>query len=203
MRGLRRLSAIAIGLAVASTMVVGGVSYAVGTGGGARPRRDVVLSSTTTSVATTSPAATSTTTVTVPSRTGRTWHFEGSQRGVERWFVSARCHLLTHHQTQTWTQADGTIWHLVEDYCDAIDAHLLWSGAGTFVISTEDGSALSGRMAWSVQLPTVGVPYALNVTTATGRFAGARGVCALEDHLRIPEGGLTLHHGAFSCDLRI
>jgi hypothetical protein len=130
------------------------------------------------------------------------WRFTGQHAGIEHFTVNTgRCPFLDHELEETFTLADGTTWSFRSEYCGTVDANGMWSGAGTFEITTGVGSGFAGTTSNSAQLPSVGEPYTLDVHSGTGEFAGATGVCALDNHLRTIESGAQEQWGTFVCDL--
>ncbi len=99
------------------------------------------------------------------------------------------------------TLTDGTVWQFQAHYCGIVDNHGLWSGAGTFSITTAPGATLIGTFRDSAKIPSRGVPYALHVAGGTGLFRGAHGSCILENHLRAVSLGVQRQDGTFVCDL--
>ncbi len=145
------------------------------------------------------------TTVPVPSvlvPTAPTWHLEGQHSGVEHFVISGGegCAFLNHHLVETMILTDGTVWQLREHYCGIITNINVWSGAGTVLISAPNGT-LTGSFRHSARLPSLGVPYQLDIASGTGTYAGAHGSCTLDDHLQSKVFGVQEHHGSFSCDL--
>jgi hypothetical protein len=131
-----------------------------------------------------------------------TSHFEGRHSGIEYFQLhTAVCPVLDHHLQETFTLTDGTAWSFRAHYCGTIDAHAVWTGVGTFTIAAANGSTFSGTFTDSAQLPSVGVPYELDITTGTGAFAGSGGSCVLDNHLRTIAPGVQHQAGIFVCDL--
>jgi hypothetical protein len=136
-----------------------------------------------------------------PTTSNVTWHFEGQHNGVERIeFHTKLCAVLDHRLRETFTLTDGTTWSFQAHYCGTIDAHGIWTGVGTFVITTTNAT-LSGTFTDSAQLPTLGVPYELDVNSGSGAFAGASGSCILDDHVSSLAPGEQYQEGDFVCDL--
>ena len=130
-----------------------------------------------------------------------TWHFEGQHSGIESFQVHTNlCPVLDHHLHETFTLTDGSIWDFQAHYCGTIDAHGVWTGVGSFVITTSSDSSLSGTFTDSAQLPSVGVPYELDVSSGSGTFAGANGSCMLDNHLSPIAPGEQSQEGTFVCD---
>jgi hypothetical protein len=183
------------GALIALLVQGGGVTWAVTsptTNGRVDPRRAPPIA-----VATSVASATSTAT------TSWTWHFEGRHSGLEHFQVHTRlCPVLDHHLQETFTLTDGTAWSFRAHYCGTIDTHGIWTGVGSFVITAANGSTLSGTFTDSAQLPSVGVPYELDIATGTGAFAGASGSCVLDNHLRTIAPEVQHQEGIFVCDLR-
>jgi hypothetical protein len=175
-------------------MLGGGVARAVSeptTNRRVDPRRTSPIVVSTTATA----PATSTT-------TGVVWHFEGRHSGIEHFQLHTRlCPVLDHHLHETFALTDGTAWTFRAHYCGTIDAHGVWTGVGSFAITTGSGSTLSGTFTDSAQLPSVGIPYELDINTGTGAFAGASGSCMLDNHLRTIAPGAQHQRGIFVCDL--
>jgi hypothetical protein len=129
-----------------------------------------------------------------------TWHFEGRHSGIERFQLhTKRCPVLDHRLRETFALTDGSTWNFQSHYCGTIDAHDIWTGVGTFVITTTTAS-LSGTVTDSAHLPSLGVPYELDVHSGTGEFAGASGSCILDDHLTPLAAGEQYQEGGFVCD---
>jgi hypothetical protein len=129
-------------------------------------------------------------------------HFEGRHSGIEHFqLATSECPVLDHRLRETFTLTDGTAWSFRAHYCGTIDAHKVWRGAGSFTITTANGSTFSGTFTDSAQLPSVGVPYAIDIETGTGDFAGANGSCVLDNHLRTIAPGTQHQKGIFVCDV--
>jgi hypothetical protein len=129
------------------------------------------------------------------------WHFEGQHDGIEREQLATQaCPVIDHHLHETFTLTDGTTWDFRAHYCGTVDAHLLWTGVGTFTITAGAGSTLSGTFTDSAQLPSVGVPYAIDIASGTGTYAGAHGACVLDNHLRPLPDAHQRQSGIFVCD---
>ena len=142
-------------------------------------------------------SAPATTATTLPAR-----HFEGRHSGMEHFQLhTTLCPVLDHHLHETFTLTDGIAWDFRAHYCGTIDPHGVWTGVGTFEITTGSASTLSGTFTDSAQLPSVGVPYELDINAGTGAFAGATGSCVLDDHLRTIAPGVQHQEGIFVCDL--
>ncbi len=168
---------------VALPVLGGGVARAVGDPGSSSP-------------------AQGTTATTTPPPARLHSHVEGRHSGVEHFQGrTPQCAVLDHRLLQTFTLADGTAWSFRSHYCATVDAHALWTGVGSFTITTGDGSTFSGTFTESAQLPTVGVPYVIDVKRGTGAFAGARGSCVLDVHLRTIAPGWQHQEGIFVCDI--
>jgi hypothetical protein len=130
------------------------------------------------------------------------WHVEGRHNGIEHLQAHTRlCPVLDHRLHETFTLSDGTSWTFQSHYCGTIDAHGVWTGVGSFEITTGSGSTLSGTFTDSAQLPSLGVPYELDVNSGTGAFAGASGSCMLDNHLSTFAPGVQYQEGIFVCDL--
>ncbi len=130
------------------------------------------------------------------------WHFEGRHAGIEHFVLySGRCAFLDHHLQETFTLDDGSKWDFDAIYCGTLDANNLWTGVGSFTLTTGPGSTLTGTFTDSAKVPSTGVPYVLDVHAGTGDLVGAHGSCALENHLRPIEFGAQEQFGTFVCDL--
>jgi hypothetical protein len=148
-------------------------------------------------------AVASTSVASATSTAPTSWHFEGRHSGIEQFQMhTTRCPVLDHHLQETFTLTDGTAWSFRARYCGTIDTHGVWTGVGSFVISAANGATLSGTFTDSAQLPSVGVPYELDIATGTGAFAGASGSCVLENHLRTIAPEMQQQEGIFVCDLQ-
>ena len=100
-------------------------------------------------------------------------HFEGRHSGIEHFQGrTAQCPVLDHRLREIFTLRDGTDWSFRSHYCGTVDSHALWTGVGSFTITTANGSTFSGTFTESAQLPSVGVPYVIDVLRGTGGFAG-------------------------------
>jgi hypothetical protein len=99
------------------------------------------------------------------------------------------------------TLTDGTIWGFQAHYCGIINKTGLWSGAGSFSITTGTGATLTGTFSNSAQLPSDGVPYELDVGEGSGVFKGGRGSCVFDNHLSSVAAGVRQQSGNFVCDL--
>lgn len=129
------------------------------------------------------------------------WHSEGSHSGTENYQIGGGgCSELHHSLQETMTLTTGASWTYAADYCGTIDSQNVWRGVGSFVITTENGSTLSGRLTSSAQLPSTGVPYELTITGGTDQFAGAKGSCLLDNHLTPVSVGVQNQQGTFVCD---
>jgi len=141
-------------------------------------------------------------TLTPPSPPHVTWHFEGRHSGIENFQANTNlCPVLDHRLHETFTLTDGSTWDFQAHYCGTIDTHGVWTGVGSFVITTSWESTLSGTFTDSAQLPSVGVPYELDVSSGSGIFAGAKGSCTLDNHLSPIAPGEQSQEGIFVCDL--
>jgi hypothetical protein len=191
--GIRARVGLLLGALIAFAVLGGGVARAVTSpttnNRAVRPQTTVATS-------------TAVTATTVATTTGATSHFEGRHAGIEHFELHTRlCPVLDHHLRETFTLTDGTTWSFRAHYCGTIDSHNVWTGVGSFTITTANGSTLSGTFTDSAQLPSVGVPYELDIATGTGTFAGARGSCLLDNHLRTISPGVQHQSGLFVCDL--
>ena len=128
--------------------------------------------------------------------------FNGRHEGTGHFGLNtSRCPFLDHHLDEVFTLTDGTPWQFASVYCGTIDAASVWSGTGTFTLTSPDGDTLSGRSTSRAQLPTTGVPYRLDIDGGTGQFAGTSGDCTVDEHLSSDTFGITAHSGAFACTL--
>ena len=127
---------------------------------------------------------------------------EGSFAGTETYaFTDGGCPDLDHVLDATFELSDGTLWQYHTDYCGDLDGEM-WSGNGTFTLTTPDGSTLTGtRETGPVELSR-GAPDPLTITGGTGRYDGASGSCVLEQHLTQVQIGVQEHDGTFTCDIR-
>ena len=186
--GSRSRTKVLFGVLIALPLLSGGVARAVstsGTGNRAEPQ-----------TATTGAAATTT-----PAPTLVRSHFEGRHGGIEHVQIHTTQRPVLYHQLQeTFTLTDGTAWSFQAHYCGTIDSNAVWTGVGSFTITTAGGSTLSGTFTDSAQLPSVGVPYVIDITAGTGAFAGASGTCVLDNHLRTIAPGTQHQKGIFVCD---
>ena len=157
-------------------------------------------SSSTTSTTTIAPPTSTSTAVPAPT----TLEFNGRHEGTEHFGLdTARCPFLDHHLDEEFTLTDGTSWHFASVYCGTIDAASVWSGTGTFTLTSPDGDTLSGHSTSRAQLPTTGVPYRLDIGGGTGQFTGTSGMCSVDEHLSSDGFGIQAHSGAFACSLTI
>lgn len=176
---IRMLCAVLVALPVLG----GGVARAVSDPGSSSPTRGTT--------ATTSP----------PPALVRS-HFEGRHSGVEHFQGrTTQCPVLDHRLRETFALTDGTAWSFRSHYCGTVDAHALWTGVGSFTITAANGSTLVGTFTESAQLPSIGVPYVIDILAGTGSFAGARGSCVLDVHLRTIAPGTQHQAGIFVCDV--
>lgn len=128
----------------------------------------------------------------------------GTYAGVEHFALfTGRCSFLDHHIAGTFSPSDGTNWTFHQDYCGTLQGDL-WSGVGTFVLTASDGATISGTVnEANIKVPSPGVPYTIDVTAGTQRFADATGTCRLDNHLRVIHFGLQDDYGTFTCDIRV
>jgi hypothetical protein len=142
--------------------------------------------------------------VSTPARTTGGPLSDGSYVGVEHFALfTGRCSFLDHHIVGTFSSSDGTTWTFHQDYCGTLNGDL-WSGVGTFALTASDGATISGTVNESnIKVPSPGVPYTIDVTAGTQRFAGAAGTCRLDNHLRVIQFGLQDDFGTFTCDIRV
>lgn len=129
---------------------------------------------------------------------------EGTYFGVEHFALyDGRCAFLDHHIVGTFSVSDGTTWDFHQDYCGTLKGDL-WSGNGTFALTAPDGAAITGTVTErDIRVPSPGVPYTLDITAGTERFAGATGTCRLDNHLRVIKFGLQDDFGSFTCDVAL
>ena len=161
---------------------------------------------------TTTPASTSTSTATetsvAPAPTSEPTvsgsPVDGTYFGAEHFALfTGQCAFLDHHILGTFSAADGTTWTFHQDYCGTL-AGDLWSGQGTFSLTAPDGATISGTVTEkNIHVPSPGVPYTLDITAGTQRFAGASGTCRLDNHLRVIHFGLQDDFGSFDCDITV
>ena len=129
---------------------------------------------------------------------------DGTYFGVEHFALfTGRCAFLDHHIVGTFSASDGTTWDFHQDYCGTLQGDL-WSGVGTFALTAPDGAAITGTVTErNIRVPSPGVPYTLDITGGTQRFAGATGTCRLDNHLRQIQFGLQDDFGSFTCDIAL
>jgi hypothetical protein len=129
---------------------------------------------------------------------------DGTYFGVEHFALYAgRCAFLDHHIVGTFSVSDGTTWDFHQDYCGTLQGDL-WSGDGTFALTAPDGATISGTVTErNIRVPSPGVPYTLDITGGTQRFAGATGTCRLDNHLRQIQFGLQDDSGSFTCNIAL
>ncbi len=99
------------------------------------------------------------------------------------------------------TRNDGTPWTFASVYCGTIDANSIWSGTGTFTLTSPAGDTLAGRSTSQAKIPSTGVPYHLDIESGTGSFTGASGPCTVDEHLAPIVFGVQRHSGRFTCTL--
>jgi hypothetical protein len=207
------------GAAALAVVVLGGCGTAAGdviTQDGSTSTTEVTTTTTEASTTTTGSPATTTTTgpprastttttttdTTAPPAPVTSWHLEGQHLGIEHFQLdTGRCAFLDHQLEETFTLTDGTEWSFTSRYCGTIDDHGYWTGTGTFVLATGDGSSLSGTSTSAAQLPSTGEPYKLEVRTGLGEYAGVTGACEIDNHLRPISFGVQEQSGTFACDL--
>lgn len=148
------------------------------------------------------PDSTTTTTTSLPA--GRGPLPGGTYSGVEHFALfTGRCSFLDHHIVGTFSPSDGTTWTFHQDYCGTLKGDL-WSAEGTFALTAPDGAMITGTVTETdIRVPSPGVPYTIDVTGGTQRFAGATGTCRLDNHLRVIQFGLQDDFGAFTCDIGV
>jgi hypothetical protein len=129
---------------------------------------------------------------------------DGTYFGVEHFALfTGRCAFLDHHIVGTFDVSDGTTWDFHQDYCGTLQGDL-WSGVGTFALTAPDGAAITGTVTErNIRVPSPGVPYTLDITGGTQRFASATGTCRLDNHLRQIQFGLQDDFGSFTCDIAV
>ena len=135
-------------------------------------------------------------------RRGRLDHDEHLER--DRHLVHAEHdvdHHLDHHLDEVFTLNDGTPWTFASVYCGTIDANSVWSGTGTFTLTSPAGDTLVGRSTSQAKIPSTGVPYHLDIESGTGSFTGASGPCTVDEHLAPIVFGVQRHSGSFTCTL--
>jgi hypothetical protein len=128
-------------------------------------------------------------------------HVEGTFRGDEQYRpTDGGCPDLDHVLTSTFALTDGTTWAFRAEYCGTLQGDT-WSGGGTFGFTTPEADTLTGTFTSSASVTSDGEPYALTITSGTGRYAGASGSCALDNHLTDTAPWAQEHHGSFSCEI--
>lgn len=125
----------------------------------------------------------------------------GTFQGEEQYRpTDGGCPDLDHVLTSTFALTDGTAWAFRAEYCGTIQGDA-WSGGGTFVLTGPDADTLTGTFTSSASVTSAGEPYVLTITGGTGRYAGAAGSCALDNHLIDTAPWAQEHHGSFSCEI--
>jgi hypothetical protein len=161
----------------------------------------IETTTTSTTTSTTAPSIGSTPT----SRpTTNTLALDGTYFGVEHFAVNTgRCAFLDHHIAGTFKPSDATTWGFRQDYCGTLHGDL-WSAVGTFALTAPDGATITGTVTEkNIKVPSPGVPYTLDITGGTQRFAAATGTCRLDNHLREIEFGLQEDYGSFTCSIQV
>lgn len=164
---------------------------------------------TSTSVSTTSTAVPTTTSTAPPPSTEATppptapetlaWTYVGT----EQWRLGQPdCPQITHRLDAEAIAADGAPWAMREDYCGVTDGDR-WNGAGTWSLTAADGTSLSGTYTSSVDLDGPGEPYTMTIEGGTGRFAGARGTCAVVVNLTPLGFGSQQQDGTIDCTVTV
>jgi hypothetical protein len=152
-------------------------------------------------VTTTIPPSQSTTTVPVASILHLRGPFDGRGPVVSK--PNGKCPQLTHDLSGTADLDSGPSYSLHEDYCGVSDGKI-WSGSGTFTLARSDGDGLAGTMtSGPLTLPTNGEPYHFQVTSGTGRYAGAVGSCTVDNHIRKLDPSTNEQYGTITCDLTL
>jgi hypothetical protein len=136
-----------------------------------------------------------------PAGDGADTAFEGTFRGDEQYRpTDGDCPDLDHVLRSTFALTDGTTWAFRAEYCGTIEGET-WSGGGTFGFTTPDADTLTGTFTSSASVTSDGEPYVLTITGGTGRYSGASGSCALDNHLTDTAPWAQEHHGSFSCEI--
>jgi len=147
------------------------------------------------------PPSAPTTAATTPPPGGAAPAVAGSFRGDEQYRpTDGGCPDLDHVLTSTFELTDGTTWAFRAEYCGTIQGDA-WSGGGSFGFTTPDADTLTGTFTSSASVTSDGEPYVLTITGGTGRYAGASGSCALDNHLTDTAPWAQEHHGSFSCEI--
>jgi hypothetical protein len=126
-------------------------------------------------------------------------HFEGSYQGIEHYQLQTkRCPQLDHNLVETFTISTGGIWSFQNLYCGTITDTNLWTGTGTFLFTTSDGT-FGGDTYVVARVPAAGGPLPLTITRGTGAYADANGSCLLDNHIRQISFGVQEQSGTFTC----
>jgi hypothetical protein len=126
----------------------------------------------------------------------------GTYSGTEHYTLgSEECPELDHVYDATITEASGAEWAFHEDYCGRIDADDMWSGEGTFTITSPGGDELTGTFNSEAPADGDGAPYTLTVTGGSGRYEGASGECTADNHVERVSLGTQLQSGDIICTI--
>ncbi|WP_426574728.1 hypothetical protein [Aquihabitans sp. McL0605] len=96
--------------------------------------------------------------------------------------------------------ADPGTWTYKSDYCSRIVGDT-WRGTGTFAIGLPGGETLTGTVDDETAYPTEGEPYTVKITSGSGRYEGATGVCQLTVHISDKAFGSQTQSGDFKCEI--
>jgi hypothetical protein len=155
----------------------------------------------------------STTTTTTSATTGElvvpTMRVAGTYQGTSTYRLFTENCTVDSVVDLTFTLSTGEQWTFHNPNCGEIDADNVFTGNGTFVVTTDDGSTFIGTEHTHVPLDDNGGPIDLKVTGGTRSFAHASGQCVLQnqvtDVLQNQVTDATLgrqhHSGSFSCDI--
>ena len=154
---------------------------------------------TTSEVPATTEAPPPSTTAPAPSSIQLEWTYVGT----EQWRLGQpQCPEITHRLDAEANAADGVSWTMREDYCGEIRGSR-WNGAGTWSLTSADGTSLSGTYTSSVEMDGPGEPYTMVVEGGTGRLAGADGTCEVVVNLTPLAFGSQRQDGTIDCDLTV
>jgi hypothetical protein len=99
------------------------------------------------------------------------------------------------------TLESGEHWQFHNPNCGEIDSDNVYTGHGTFVLTTPDGATIVGSQYTRVPLEDNGGPISLTITGGTGHYEGAAGSCTMHNRLVQPSIGKQFHSGTFACEI--
>ena len=91
------------------------------------------------------------------------------------------------------TLESGEHWQFHNPNCGEIDSNNVFTGRGTFVLTTPDGATIVGTEYTRVPLEDNGGPISLTITGGTGPYQGATGSCTLHNRFVQPYIGKQSH----------